>query len=180
MLESFNLTKEFRKISPFSFTFKPDFNVIVGENGSGKSSFLHLITNLEENKDVCIAKYKSSDFIFFDTEKQNPRVRDIQHLGASYGFALHSRFVSHGQAMLSVLQHPKNLKDSVLIVDEPEAGLSLSNQKKVFDDFKSLTKNNCQVIITTHSYVMIKHAKEVFDMETKTWMSSEDFLKGKV
>ena len=35
---------------------------------------------------------------------------------------------------------PKDLKDSVLIVDEPEAGLSLSNQKKVFDDFKSLTK----------------------------------------
>lgn len=78
MLESFKLVKEFRKISPFSFTFKPDFNVIVGENGSGKSSFLHLITNLEENKDICDAKYKPSDFIFFDTEKQNPRVILVQ------------------------------------------------------------------------------------------------------
>lgn len=36
-LTKFKLLEQFRKIKPFSITFKDELTVIVGENGSGKS-----------------------------------------------------------------------------------------------------------------------------------------------
>jgi len=172
---SFELIKEYRKIQPFSFKFKPDLNVIVGENGSGKSSLLHLITNLQQNKDVCKAEYTLGDYSFLDTEKQNPRTKSLNDQQETFDFAVNARYVSHGEAMLFLLDYAKKLKDTVIIVDEPESGLSLFNQKKIFESFR----NGCQVIIATHSYVMIKLAKEVFCMDTKLWSSSIDYLKDK-
>jgi predicted ATPase len=93
------------------------------------------------------------------------------------GYDIACRFASHGEAMLPLILTSKNFKNTILFVDEPEAGISLSNQKKIFNTLQLISKkNNCQVIVTTHSYVIIKNIEQVFCMVKKKWLSSKDYL----
>jgi len=177
LLKSLKLLKEFRNIKPFSTDFIDGINVVVGENGSGKSSLLGLLTNNSFKEIVKFNYVPNTTFRFFDTEKENPRLKDLESMGKNYGFGLASHFASHGEAMLPILQAAKDFKDILLIVDEPEAGLSLSNQKKIFNVFESTIKKNCQVIVTTHSYVIIQSVPEVFNMDCLKWQSSKEYLK---
>jgi len=174
LLKKFTLKKEYRSIEPFSIEFRDGINVIVGENGSGKSSILHLIMN-EPDKELFSITTEKASFRFFDTEKQNPRIRD-PNLSANFGFALATRFGSHGEAMLPILLASKDFKDVILFVDEPEAGISLTNQMKIFKCFQKIIENNCQVILTTHSYLFIKSVNEVFSLDSKTWIPSSKYL----
>lgn len=174
-LKKFTLKKEYRGIKPFTIDFKDGINVLVGENGSGKSSTIHLITG-DSDKNLFSLEADKISFRFFDTEKQNPRTLNPE-LQPNYGFALASRFGSHGEAMLPVLMASKDFKDTILFVDEPEAGISLTNQKKIFNCFKDIVKNNCQIILTTHSYLFMKSVDEVFSLDSKTWIPSSEYLK---
>lgn len=177
-LRSFQLKEEYRGIKPFTVKFRKGLNVIVGENGAGKSSMLGLIcpgpySNKEEKKLIELDYAPGSNFKFFDTEKNNPRIKShIEH-----GFDAFSRFMSHGQAMLPMMEASEEFKSILLVVDEPEAGISLSNQKKVLAAFNKAISNDCQVIISTHSYVLINSIDKVFCMESKKWISSKTYLK---
>src|SRR6185503_1344761 len=65
---------------------------------------------------------------------------------------------SHGQVMLPLLMAAKE-KGVTYFIDEPEAGLSIRSQYKVFEHYKELAKDN-QLIIATHSIVFIQeHGK---------------------
>jgi len=173
-LKKFTLKKEYRNIQPFSVEFIDGINVIVGENGAGKSSILNLITG-ENNKELFSLSAEKVEFRFFDTEKQNPRIQD-PNLSKNFGFSLATRFESHGEAMLPIILASKDFKNVILFVDEPEAGISLTNQMKIFECFQSIIKNRCQIVLTTHSYVFIKSVDVVFSLETKTWISSSEYL----
>jgi predicted ATPase len=175
-LKSFTLKKAYRDIPPFTIKFREGINVIVGENGSGKSTLLYLIMS-SESKDIKEVDYVPSEYRFFDTEKNNPRLKGDLSNSKNIGFDIGSHFVSHGQAMLPLMLASESFRDLSLIIDEPEAGISLSNQKKVLGAIKEAVKNNCQVLIATHSYILIKNADEVFDMDDRKWISSEEYLK---
>jgi predicted ATPase len=180
-IKTFSLLKEWHEIKPFKMTFKDGFNIVVGENGSGKSTLLHLMTDNETSglKDFRKIEYEpGSNFRFLDTEKQNPRIQSSSQFSVNLRYEIGSHFISHGEAMLPLVLASKEFNDIVLIIDEPEAGISLQNQKKIFDTLQKIChENNCQVIMTTHSYVMIKNIDKVFDMCTKKWITSEKYLK---
>ena len=179
-IKSFTLNKLHRGIEPFTLQFDDGLNVIVGENGSGKSSILQLMIE-KHDKELAQTDYEQgANFKFLDTEKCNPRIKSyISDLTLQYDVC--SRFMSHGEAMLPLILAAKGFKDIVLIVDEPEAGISLKNQKKIIDAFKKIAdKNACQIIVTTHSYVMIKNVSRVFCLDTKQWVSSEKYLESLV
>ena len=180
-LKSFTLKAEYRGIQPFKMEFQDGLNVIVGENGSGKSTLLYLLTT-DDFKELpsirSIDHEPSIEFRFLDTEKHNPRIKTDCSESKNIGFEIGSHFWSHGETMLPLVLASKDFKNIILFVDEPESGISLSNQKKIFEGLqKASIKNNCQVIITTHSYIIIKKTPTVFCMDTNQWVNSEEYLK---
>ncbi len=178
-LKQFKLKKKLYTIKPFVIDFKDGLNLIVGDNGSGKSTLLQLLFNPDFNADTkelvlteeCQKHGVASKF--FDTEKQNPRLKhEVEHI-----FDVASHFMSHGEAIFPMVSAIKTMKNIVIFIDEPEAAVSLKNQKSIYDSITKAVKNKCQIFVSTHSYVLIKNAKEVFDMETGKWIDSDEYLK---
>jgi predicted ATPase len=120
---------------------------------------------------------RGTDTRFLDTEKMNPRIKSTCFDSKNLGYEIGSRFTSHGEAMLPLLIASRDFKKLVLIIDEPEAGISLKNQMKILEAFDVALENDCQVIVTTHSYVLIHEVDEVFDLDTRKWTTSRDYLE---
>ena len=133
----------------------------------------------ESHKETFKIKKKSQglQYRFLDTERDNPRVKGDTAFSKNIGFQLHSHFISHGEAMFPLIKACKEFKDIIIFIDEPESGISLKNQKKILNALRYTVRNGCQVIITTHSYVLIKGAKEVFSLDKKEWITSQEYLK---
>jgi predicted ATPase len=79
--------------------------------------------------------------------------------------------------MIPIIKHIEKVHNTIIFIDEPESGISLSNQKSLLKSFEKAVSNECQLIITTHSYIFIKNVKKVFDLDSKNWIMSEEYLK---
>lgn len=171
--------------------FTKDITLLVGEQGCGKSSLFYSIMNFHESG-ISADFDPNSSYLFLDTEKMNPRLEDSYKAHRKFDnwrdddkakaeaavdrFALDYNEQSHGQIMLPLLLANKNVKNKTLFFDEPEAGLSIRSQYKVLEHFKKLSKNN-QLVIATHSIVLIKEIGEVYSLEHKKYMSADEFIE---
>lgn len=176
-----------RNIKKFAVNFEAGINILVGENGSGKSTLLMLLSDKEYVEKLGV-KHKITfspevtkigiEFMFFDTEKNNPRiVSDLSGHAGNIGNIISSHFKSHGETMFPILEHISKMKNIIIFIDEPESGISLKNQMKLWQAFLQAQKNGCQLFISTHSWVFIKNTNFVFDMQTKKWIESDLFIK---
>lgn len=172
------------------FEFKPGINLLVGDQGCGKSSMFHVIMKFGQyNID---AEYDpSSNYTFLDTESMNPRLNDSwsshrefrgedEYERAKFEHDRDSliydyKYQSHGQIMLPLILAQKKIKGKTILIDEPEAGLSIRSQYKVLEHYKQLAEKN-QLIIATHSLVLISEIGEVLSLEDKMWMTSDKFI----
>lgn len=172
------------------FEFRPGINLLVGDQGCGKSSMFHVIMKFGQyNID---AEYdESSNYTFLDTESMNPRLKNsweahrdfktvTEYNKAEFDHALDTfaydyKYKSHGQIMLPLMLAQKKIKRKTILIDEPEAGLSIRSQYKVLEHYKELSKNN-QLIIATHSLPIISEIGEVLSLEDKKWMTSNEFI----
>lgn len=120
------------------------------------------------------------NYISVDLEKSNPKIsKPNPEKGIYYSKEeILCQFMwnteSHGETREGVLLGILSYNFDFLILDEPEQGLSLRNQKKYFNKLKDLGKH---IIIITHSKVVIELSKEVFDVEAMQWKSSDNYLK---
>jgi predicted ATPase len=190
-IEAIQFQKDFRCYKAGeTFEFKPGINLLVGDQGSGKSSMFYSIMNFEKSG-IALKYDPDSSYAFIDTETMNPRRLDaFKHnrpdfmsimemenhetrSAANYMKNDYGR-KSHGQVMLPFLTDIKE-NGKTLFIDEPEAGLSIRSQNKLWKHFKRLEKNN-QLIIATHSQVFMEKAKEVLSLEHKKWMKTPEFL----
>lgn len=170
------------------FEFKPGLNLIVGDQGCGKSSLFFSIMNWGESG-IAMDYDTESNYSFLDTESMNPRVKDSfdhnkhnsveQYDKALFDHSINRNFVygemSHGEVILPLVMSLKE-KGKTIFIDEPEAGLSIKSQHKILDYFQNLAKDN-QLIIATHSLILIESVKEVLSLEHKKWMTSEEFIE---
>lgn len=63
------------------------------------------------------------------------------------------------QQLLLILSYLYSHKESILLIDEPDAHLEILRQKQVYEILKEVAeKNKCQVIIATHSEVILDDA----------------------
>jgi len=128
--------------------------------------------------------YRNS--IFFDAEKDNPILSIPKILNPNdknFPFLanelINAQEESHGESLIPIIDYIlDNSINYTIFMDEPETALSLKNQlrfsKKIIE---SSEKRNNQIIISTHSLLIIKQFDEIFDMETKKWIKTNDYLK---
>lgn len=190
-IKKIKFNKDFRcyKASEI-ISFKAGINLIVGEQGCGKSTLFYSIMNFRESG-IEMDYDPTSSYEFLDTETMNPRLESSfkahrEFKGADdYDSAKLKNVIdrvvggynqqSHGQIMLPLLLAKKDVKHKSIFIDEPEAGLSIRSQYKVLEHFRKISKNN-QLIIATHSPILIKEVGEVYSLEHRKWMGADEFI----
>lgn len=125
--------------------------------------------------------------IYFDGEKDNPIIAipemanpmsdNFTSLSMQLFFASEE---SHGESMLPALNYILGEAKGgyTIFMDEPETALSLKNQIYIADKMKtSAETNKNQLIVSTHSLAIINQFETVFDMETRKWVNSKEYVE---
>lgn len=161
---------------------------LVGDQGCGKSTLLKGLQEQSKFLKVVLTPegMKGVEFFYFDTEKMNPRITDPNNYanmdgtnrGIGFGNALLSRFGSHGEILVDFTVNAlKKAENCIVFLDEPESGLSLRNQYNLWDEIENAAKRNCQIVVSTHSLVLINAVPAVLSLEHKEWMESSKFVE---
>ena len=177
MLKSITFNSNFRKFTKGQiFTLKKGLNLLVGDNGSGKSSLLEVIFGKKiagKKIDVTVKTDEYNDCYYLDLEHGNPRTKGrIETLSQ-----IASIFHSHGESNNSILRTISKLEDNVtVLVDEPDLALSIKSIKKLskFLRNESTTK---QIICAVHNPLLISSVSQVLSLDHFKWVSSKDYLE---
>ena len=196
------------KISNFSVGYKikiataneleitqPSLVALIGENGSGKSTFLKSIAGLIEPIEGTI-KNQSPHSVYLAAGRnfsQNLTVQELLHLAqkdyrahileagekndftavlASFGIAdIANKKLAHlsdGQYQLAALAFCLQKEASLLLLDEPFSFLDYKNKKIVFNQLKKIvSEHNKTVVFSTHDISMLHHVDQVWLVENK-------------
>lgn len=190
-LESLKLVKQSfpgTHVLPLNVDFNfSEVNLFVGNQGCGKSTMLRLIQKNSSDIQINLTKEclrNGVDTFYFDSENDNPRTKDPQlftnasgqSIGYGYGNALVSRFRSHGEILEHFIITPiLKAKNCVIILDEPESGLSITNQFKLINAINGAVERGCQFFIATHCYPLIQ-SFNVISLEHGKNMSGVEFI----
>jgi predicted ATPase len=138
--------------------------MLQGENGSGKSTLLHSIHYALRGEQVDGFIYRLEPggvavgrSYLFDAEQHNPRTQ-LELFKDQPEMLEFLRAASHGQVMLSLFKEsfPKLPDATILLLDEPEMALSVSNQRRILKMLKELVdQKRFRIICATHSPVLI-------------------------
>jgi predicted ATPase len=138
--------------------------MLQGENGAGKSTLLHSIFYALRGDQVEGYIYrldpgsvKPGKAYLFDAEQHNPRTQ-LELFQEQPEMVEFLRTASHGQVMLSLFREsfPKLPEGTVLLLDEPEMALSVSNQRRVLKMLLELVdQKKFRIVCATHSPVLI-------------------------
>ncbi|HTQ56884.1 MAG TPA: AAA family ATPase [Bryobacteraceae bacterium] len=144
--------------------------MLQGENGSGKSTLLHSINYALRGQKVDgyvyklePGKVKVGEVYLFDAEAHNPRT-NLDFFKNDKRLHEFLSLASHGQVMLSMFQSnfPSLPDGTILLLDEPEMALSVSNQHRILKMMMELVdQKKFRVICATHSPVLIE-ARETY------------------
>jgi len=139
--------------------------MLQGENGAGKSTLLHSIFYALRGEKVDgfiyrldAGKLEVQKSYLFDAEQHNPRVQ-LDLFKEQPEMVEFLRTASHGQVMLSMFREtfPKLADGTILLLDEPEMALSVSNQRRILKMLMELVdQKKFRIICATHSPVLIE------------------------
>jgi predicted ATPase len=163
-----------------TFNFHPGLNLLVGDQGTGKSVLLGLIAGdprasrgPRKRDEIINFDVDPCSTIYFDTEKMNPRIQPTCETMVEIA----GRFMSHGEVLRPIIKFCENTRDKVIILDEPDAAMSPRSCWDLTRMFKALTEiNNCQVLAAVHSPIIIESC-EVLSLEHRRWMPGAEFLE---
>ncbi len=138
--------------------------MLSGENGSGKSTLLHSIFYAMKGEQVDgfiyrldTGKLALGKPYLFDAEQHNPRMQ-LELFQDNPQMLEFLQMASHGQVMLTMFREnfPSLPDGTVLILDEPEMALSVSNQRRILKMLLELAdQKKFRIICATHSPVLL-------------------------
>lgn len=137
--------------------------MLQGENGSGKSTLLHSIYHALKGEEIDGYVYRwdqqpsAPKTYLFDAEQHNPRMQ-LDFFKDSPQMMEFLQMASHGQVMLAMFREnfPSLPDGTILLLDEPEMALSMSNQQRILKMLQELAdKKKFRIICATHSPVLI-------------------------
>ncbi len=162
--------------------FKP-VTYIIGENGAGKSTLIEAIAiamglnpeggtkssqfSTHQNHSI-LHKYlrtvkgarRPEQWYFLRAESfynLATYMEDIQ-MTASAGYGTQSLHkASHGESFMALLHNKLHGRRGFYIFDEPEAALSPNRQLSALAEIHRLVENGSQLIITTHSPILLAY-----------------------
>lgn len=178
LLENHRCLKKGMRISP-----KEGVNLFVGDQGCGKTSLLELLKDNDPKLELDLnerTRVEGTPLAYLDTEKMNPRVAEPRHELRSMGqFQGHLSLMwaSHGEVIHALIHSSLKELSGIILIDEPESGLSLRSQYKIAAALKKAAKRGCQIFIASHSTVLMEAFPEnVFSMEHMEWMPAKEFI----
>lgn len=184
MIKSIRFLRDYRcfKVGE-RFDFKPGINLLVGDQGCGKSSLLGLIRRYgnkdgEARKTVDIESLPIP-MMCFDFEHDNPRTQKDFYQG-SPRLILASRFQSHGETTTLILKAlTESRKPTLYVMDEPDTSLSVRSCRVLVRSMRIAEDNGHQIIAAVHSLMVISAVpgRLVLSLEHRRWMSAKDFIE---
>ena len=146
-----------------SYEFKAGVNLLVGQNGCGKSSLLYAMRPRHAAEKLCTyeldrSKVKQVSLLWLDFEKDNPRTKSMfdREIDGQDNFSrtvasFHSKFMSHGESSRMLLRtlEQEVTEENLVILDEPEQALDFAGLQELKRVLARLPVQ--QVIIATHS-----------------------------
>ena len=192
-----------KRLFPLDIEFKESVTVIVGANGTGKT---RLLKNIEEKAKILdemrgckpnVEKMRylttiDNENITLTVDSNMPYTRILNYdtdslYSSTFNgdvLQLARRWMSNGETKDIIVERIKNCADSlrkdnkygVILLDELDNSLDYKKQRK-FARILKQSSDVMQFIVTTHNVPFMSQFKEVFDIETKQYINTNDYLK---
>ncbi|GMU26219.1 MAG: hypothetical protein AMXMBFR16_11240 [Candidatus Uhrbacteria bacterium] len=170
------------------FDFHPGVNLIVGDQGTGKSSMIQAIRAVGSKKDDHQGVGKKWAYFAelcriasYDFEKDNFRTLSYFAGGDATMFQVASMFKSHGEMVLTMLEglikFDRQGSHMLFVLDEPDMALSVRSIRRLAKIFKELADKGDQIIAAVHNPFLIWSQQDVYSIEHRKWMTSKEFIK---
>jgi ABC-type Mn2+/Zn2+ transport system ATPase subunit len=200
-LENF---RTFKKGQYFELDVSQNVNILVGNNGCGKSTLIHAIrgrfgekasNNFLNEKDFANVAEKfevKSNYdkcFFYDSIKDDGESKNLCFDAVAYiqGGGYQSNQLSHGQKSMfylnrvitDIVKFRQNDTESIalLVLDEPDKGFDLKSQFDFYAVLGLLSKKySIDILVSTHNYFAISAANMIFNVATKEWVHSSVYL----
>lgn len=196
--------KPFRTIKKDEvFVFDKSINIIVGNNGSGKSSLLQALRGKFDttSKSLLSSDYSKlaecveieadyDKFFFLDPVNDNSMSimnsfhalsflenDGLQHSKISHGQQQHLQF---NQFTAKLETYRKSNPDTkiMLVLDEFDKGFDLLTQSKTINALTGLASQfKADIICITHSLLVVLGFKQVFDMTNRVSIDTDSYCK---
>lgn len=187
MITSLKFTSDWRCFTTGErFHFYPGVNLLVGDQGCGKSSLIGEVRNCGsklKRADRAYRKERAATLTFeggetqslaFDFEHDNFRTKN--YFDGNTGFHVAAMFASHGEGNKLLLETLDKVENSVLFLDEPDMALSIRSAHALAQLFERMAGRGNQILAAVHNQVVIQYFEQVLSLEHRRWLPSKDFI----
>lgn len=171
--------------------FTQQVTIVTGDNGSGKSTLTACIRSCFNTPWTTSDDPNAKGMILTDVEDSKNQeiaylcfssdlLANSPHFGDDLSLHIKTMSMSSGQGsleqLIDMVEKSKHLP--LLILDEPEKGLCRKRVNLIFKYLLMHTMKNPkqQIIIVTHSEILMRLSSEVFSTSHKKYISDTEYL----